>query len=309
MQDSQNRTTRRRFLQTTALAAAAFSLPTISSSAYASSIPYDGTLRDGLWMWGHETKTIQGHYKIPVGNPISQSEAIRSLGIPNVCVTRYQGEPVPPYDEFIKQFTDTKRVAWSVIDGAPQPYEQKKKDAIDISRKLPKLTTLFLDDFFIGSAVPKGTDGVSPAHLTLEQIKNLHQESASLARPLEVAIVLYSNQLHPGIAPYFEYSDVVSFWTWKATDLVNLEENFRRYRAIVPKKRTLLGIYMWDFGNSKPITRELMEHQCNLGLKWFKEGQIEGMIFHCTPLCGLPLDSVKWSREWIAKHGDEKTFK
>ncbi len=264
---------------------------------------YDGTLRDGLWMWGHETDTIQGHYNIPKGRSISQSEAVAWLGIPNDCVTRYQGKPVPPFDDFIKQFAKTKRVAWSVIDGAPQPYPEKKRAAFELVDKMPNLTSIFLDDFFKGDAIPfKNPEGKleAAAHLTVAELKTLHDEIKALKRPVDLTMVLYSNQIRPELKSHFDEVDVVSFWTWNANDLEGLEKNFTAYRKVEPKKRTLLGIYMWDFGNGKPITIEAMEHQCSFGRKMFQEGQIEGMVFHCTPLCGLDLDSVKWSKQWIA---------
>ena len=63
---------------------------------------------------------------------------------------------------------------------------------------------------------------------------------------------------------------------------------------------------MWDFGNAKPVTPELMRHQLEVALGLFKEGQIEGMIFHCTPLCDIGLEAVDTARQWIADHAEEQ---
>ena len=120
-------------------------------------------------------------------------------------------------------------------------------------------------------------------------------------------MVIYSDTLRDlgqGIKLHLDCCDVVSFWTWFAANLVSLEDNFRKYREIVPDKPTLLGIYMWDFGNMKPITMDLMKLQLAFALKKFKQGQIDGMIFHCTPLCGLGLEAVEYSKKWIAEYGD-----
>lgn len=303
--------TRRDFIKTTVLtgAATASSLNGLSVSAAnkADGQEYSKTLQDHLWMWGHESETIQGGlYAVPIGKSISQADAVESMGIPNNCVIRYQGAPAPPFDKYINQFKKTKRVAWSIIDGAPQPFEWKKKTAFALIDKMPNLTTLFLDDYFKGNAVPVETkEGTieSPADLTGSGIKRLYAEVASLQRPIDLAMVLYSNQLDPGIAKHIAFCDIVSFWTWKATDLVNLAANFARYRKIVPNKRTLLGIYMWDFGNKKPVPLELMKLQCDFALKAFKSGEIEGMIFHCTPLVGAELEAVNYSRRWISEFG------
>ena len=63
---------------------------------------------------------------------------------------------------------------------------------------------------------------------------------------------------------------------------------------------------MWDFGEGKPISAKLLEHQCRLGLQWLTRGEIEGMIFHCTPLCDMKLEAVEWAKGWIAEHKDCK---
>jgi hypothetical protein len=109
------------------------------------------------------------------------------------------------------------------------------------------------------------------------------------------------------ICSLVEYSrvDAVCFRTWRARDLENLEGNFAAYRKLAPARRTLLGIYMWDFGDKKPIPIPLMEHQCRLGLQWLHRGEIEGLIFHCTPLCDMKLEAVEWSKDWIAHHANE----
>lgn len=299
-------TSRRQFLGQAALSAAAVAtytaLPT--GQACASSIPYKPQLRDRLWMWGHETDTIQGHYKIPKGRPITQAEGIRYLGIPNDCVTRYKGQPAGNFDEYVKQFSDTRRIAWSIVDSAPEPYEQKKRDAFELAKRFPKLTTIFLDDFFIGNAKIKPGMTEAPAHLTMKQLIDLHAEVKAQPRPLDLAIVFYTQQLGGDYGPHLRHCDIVGFWTWRATELVDLESNFEKFRKVAPDKRVLLGIYMWDFGNSRPITDEMMKHQCEVGLRLFKEKQIEGMIFHCTPLCGLELSSVEYAKKWIAEHAD-----
>ena len=34
---------------------------------------------------------------------------------------------------------------------------------------------------------------------------------------------------------------------------------------------------------------ELMKHQLDCAYRWLKSGRIEGLIFHCTPLCDMGL--------------------
>ena len=267
-------------------------------------LPYDSTLRDRLWMWGHDAGSTNGLYNIPSGGKILPARAIDYMGIPNVCMIRWRSMPEPPFDEYVKQFAKTKRLAWSIIDGARESYQEKKRMAFELADKLPNIVSVYLDDFFIGDAVPKKEE--APANLTVADVRILKEELDARKRRLDLSLVLYSNQLHPSIAGHIQYVDVVSFWTWKAADLLNLERNFETYRKIIPEKRTLLGIYMWDFGDSKPISMDMMKRQCRLALQWFEEGKIEGMIFHCTPLCDMKLEAVEWAKIWIAEHKDRK---
>ena len=296
---------RRQFLGTAAAGATIMALSTRGNLCRADELrKYEPNLRDRLWMWGHGPGTTNDLYNIPTGKNIDMADAIDFMGIPNVCVIRWRGKPEPPFDEYIKQFHKTKRVAWSVVDGAPQDYEQKKQWAFELSEKMPNLVSFFLDDYFIGNAIPAAGQQDSPACLTLGQIRDLRNDMNSLKHPTDLSVVLYSNQVQPGIKRHIEACDVVSFWTWHATDLVILKDNFKKYRDIVPDKPTLLGTYMWDFGNSKPITLELMKLQLDFALEQFRQGQIEGMIFHCTPLCDLGLEAVEYSKKWIAEYGD-----
>lgn len=51
--------------------------------------------------------------------------------------------------------------------------------------------------------------------------------------------------------------------------------------------------------------RGLMKQQCELALKLLRERRIEGMIFLATNICDLDLETVNWTRRWIAKVGNE----
>ncbi len=301
-------TTRRKFLKEASAGMGISALPgvwSIPCPCQGAPIPYDCTLRDRLWMWGHGAGTTKGLYNLPSGGKNQPSEAIDYIGIPNVCMIRWHGVPPPPFDEYVKQFAKTKRLAWSVVDGARQPYAEKKRMALELADKMPNLVSLYLDDFFRGKAVPKKEGDPAGAALSVSGIKALRKELDERSLHLDLSVVLYSHQLNPAITQHLAFCDVVAFWTWTAGDLINLQTNFETYRKIIPDKRTLLGIYMWDFGGKKPISIELMERQCQLGLQWLRERKIEGMIFHCTPLCDMKLEAVEWAKGWIARHADD----
>ncbi|MFC2151996.1 hypothetical protein ACFLSE_05655 [Bacteroidota bacterium] len=265
----------------------------------------ESILKDRLWIWSHGEGVMGGKYGLPSGGNISPTKAAEKMGIPNVCMIRWLGKPEPPFDEYLLQFTNVKRFAWSVIDSAPETYDDKVRSTLEIAQKMPNLTTLYLDDFFIGKAVKNSFNLISgeyPAKLTVNETKELYNKLHDFEKPLDLAVVLYSNQIDPAIKKHLQFCDIVSYWTWNASDLLNLKDSFGDYQKMFPNKPTLLGIYMWDFGGRKPISQEMMEFQCEYALQLFKEGKIKGIIFHSSPLIDMNIKSVKWVKKWIKKN-------
>ena len=113
-------------------------------------------------------------------------------------------------------------------------------------------------------------------------------------------------QLDLPFEPYMRECDVTTFWTWNAKDIDRLEENFEKLHRKMPDSRKVLGVYMYDYGESKPMPVEVIAPQCELGLRWLREGRIEGMIFLASCVGDLELEAVEWSRRWIAQVGDEE---
>lgn len=272
------------------------------------SIPYENNLRDRLWMWGHDSGDVDRAYNpsnIPLSIPISMPDAIKSMGIPNLCVIR-RGRP---YDEYINQFKSVKRITWSIAMSTNDTYHALKNYVFGLRDTMSNFTGYFLDDFFSFSDKPQSdnnsTKGPAPAVLSMEELEQLYQETLAYKRRVDLNVVLYTHQLHPSIQPAMKYVDVVSLWIWNGSDILKIEEDFKKYRSLVPDKPTLLGIYMWDFGGEKELDQDLMVKQLDYAYGLYKEGQIEGMIFHCTPLVNKNLKAVNYARDWIAKYGGE----
>ena len=263
---------------------------------------YENNLQDRLWMWGHDPGAYDGPkgvYNIPLSTPMSMAEGIKSMGIPNVCVIRGG----TPNEEYRKQFKDVKRIAWNLSSGNNKSYYELKDYVFGLRDTTPNLTGYYLDDFFHGK--PKVETDPAPAALSIDEMKKLYGETLAYKRRLDLAIVLYTSQIGPWVKPVMQYVDVVSLWIWSGSDIQKIEENFKKYRSLVPDKKTLLGIYMWDFGGKKELSKDFMIKQLDYAYKLYKEGQIEGLIFHCTPLCNKGLAAVDYAREWIAKYGKE----
>jgi hypothetical protein len=64
---------------------------------------------------------------------------------------------------------------------------------------------------------------------------------------------------------------------------------------------------MWNFNNKTTVPIELMKHQLDCASRRLKSGEMEGLIFHATPLCDMGLETVEYSRRWVDEHGSETT--
>lgn len=269
------------------------------------------TLQDCLWMWGHDSRAYDGPgnpYNLPLSPDISMPEALHYMGIPNVCAIR-TGKPTAHY---VREFDTVKRVMWAMCMSKRKgyAYPEFRRDVIGLRETMPNLTGFFLDDLFRfheNQGFDKNADiEPAPAGLSMDQLIQLRAELDAYPRRLDLAAVLYTHELYPTIRPAMRYIDIVSLWIWKGTDIQKIDESFKRYRALVPDKPTLLGIYMWDFGGQKELEMSFMIRQLDYALRLYKEGQINGLIFHCTPLCNKNIAAVEYAKTWIAKHGGEK---
>ena len=50
---------------------------------------------------------------------------------------------------------------------------------------------------------------------------------------------------------------------------------------------------------------DLMKKQCEAGLRWLKEGRVEGIILLASSICDLELETVEWVRRWVSEVGNE----
>ena len=292
---------RRQFLEIGGALGTASLLPT----AVFGNAPTD-TVRDRLWIWGHLEGSYDNSFGLPQNSRMTPLQGAEYLGIPNIIMVRYGGKPSPPFDEYAAQYCNVKKLMWSFVGDASSGTSQEEQDhVLALARKMPNITGLFMDDFFHGDARPVDAVQSEPsAAVSLARLREIRNKIEQINRKCDIGVTLYTHQLNPAIRRHLDLCDVVSFWSWTADDLAKLPENFAKYQEIVPNKRTLLGIYMWDFGQSKPLPMDLMKMQCDTALKWLKTGTIEGMIFLASNICDMKIEAVEWSKRWIAEHGN-----
>ncbi len=149
-------------------------------------------------------------------------------------------------------------------------------------------------------------DGIRySASLSPEQLHVL-AERRYRGRKLPITAVVYVRQISQWLKPYLDEVDQVSLWTWRPADLDRMTENLTALEKLIPGKPVLLGCYMYDFDQRRPLTVERMKMQVETGYRWLREGRVAGMIFLATPNMDVDLEAVEWTRKWIRRVGDEE---
>ena len=304
------------------------------------------TVRDRLWIFtviggGNNKKSPDSpggnttHYIddfAPGGSRMTPAEGAFWLGVPNLLFIRSNNLPALPMDEtgrkkssyqqYATSFQPLERVVWSVIGGGGTGGISELPATLAVAQEFPNIRGIFLDDFVRPIPRKKATDSHTgrPA-MALAELRQLQDQVKAGGNPLDIWVTLYTHEINPErkaskkpyisceppLADFLGEFDVLTLWTWDSEEIPELEANLTALEKIAPKKaRIALGLYLWDFHNKKPVPVGLMKHQCDLGLKWLKEGRISDMIFLANTMLDVGMPSADFSRDWIRQHGDEK---
>lgn len=263
-------------------------------------------VRDRFWLWAHEagshTRPDYYDYGIPGSSRMTPAEAAGYMDIPNVVMVRYHNRPEPPFEQYMKSLASLKTVVWSILGNGSSSTCVDIEEVKRIAARHSNIRGVIMDDFFERT---RGADGKAVlAPYTPEELAGFRERLQVEGRRLELWIVQYARLVDAPVTAYLDRCDAVTFWTFCAADLADLESTFERFEKST-RSRKLLGCYMYDYGGRKDMPASLMEKQCGMGLRWLKEGRIEGIIFLASCICDLELEAVEWTRKWIREVGKE----
>ena len=263
--------------------------------------------RDKFWMFGvkaHQDDIWlkpEGHGKLPsywFRSRITPAEGAFMLDVPNILMISCDGEPAPFTKDalgYMESFCRMDRVLWGCSGSSGFRADNEEKFVLELAEKYPNLTGVFLDDITL--PVRQSEDKEAAMAACVQMLADVKNTLAAAQKPLETYITWYwHEEPYPGL---MDHVDGFSFWTWNSDDLPKLKERFERVENTYRDKKVLLGIYMYDFYNRRPVTDEMMEYQCNYALSLLKEGRIDGIIFEANSVMGIGLPSEKWLRRWI----------
>jgi hypothetical protein len=292
-----------------------------------------GTVRDRLWIFAVYAGANDDYMElgnVRGGSRMTPAEGAFWLGAPNLLFIR--GHEIPPlpslegwrakttFEQYATSFQPLDRVVWSVVGSGGKGGMNELPHVLALARKFPNITGVYLDDFIIDAK--RQADGriVGRPALTPDDLQRAREQMKAVGRPMDVWVTLYTHEINPSrktaspsfrgceppLADFLDLFDVLTLWTWNSDEIPFLEENLVALEKTAPKNaRVALGLYIWDFHNRKPVPVELMERQCELGLKWLKDKRVHDMIFLANTVLDVGLPSAEFSRQWIAKVGKE----
>jgi hypothetical protein len=309
-------------------------LPGPTTSGARAAGPSGVTVRDRLWIFTVAAGLNDSYLElggVRGGSRMTPAEGAFWLGVPNLLLIRENETPRLPnaleswraktsFEQYAISFQPLDRVVWSVVGSGGRGGMNELSPVLDLARRYPNLAGIYLDDFIIDpSRQPDGRLVGRPA-LQPAELARAREQMAAVGRPLEVWVTLYTHEINPSrqtaspefrgcepaLAGFLDCFDVLTLWTWNSDELRELESNLAALEAVAPPGvRIALGLYIWDYHNRRPVPLELMQHQCELGLKWLRAGRIHELIFLANTVLDVGLPSAEFSRQWVREVGSE----
>lgn len=260
-------------------------------------------LRDKFWLWGHP----EGRYNNMFGNDrdsrMTPMEACLYLGVRNTFMV-----PVGIQlnrRQYNKSFITLKEVGWECYKAGETP--DLINPIIEEAKNFPNNGRVVFDDFKrqnkYGDYTKLNIDDLYEVH------RRLHEDAP---RPMSMWMVIYTNEFGLGeeadadFRRYIEPFDGAIMWNWKESAIKEFPEKFEQFKKLTEGKRKMLGCYLYNFGENKQATPELVKWQLDLYREKLLAGEVEGIVLHSNPMADVDYEAFEVAREWMLQHGDEE---
>ncbi len=260
--------------------------------------------RDKFWMFGvrpHQddiwlkpSESCPAPYRFR--SRITPCEGAMMLNAQNMMMINCEGEPVPYSEDaygYAESFLKMKNVLWGGTGSGGFRIGNEEDFICRLAKEYPNIKGEYLDD------VSSAFFGEDKAERTIKLLKEIRESLDKAPRKLDIYMTWYwHEELYEGMEKYI---DAFTFWCWNSDEIPSIKEKFEKAEPKYKNKKILIGIYMYDFSQRKPVPVELMELQCEYALSLLKEGRIDGMIFEANSVMGVGLESEKWLRDWTER--------
>lgn len=263
-------------------------------------------LRDRCWLWGHPEGCFNGKCGLKDDSRMTPMECCDYLDIGNTFMVP-MGFKVDRR-KYNKSFKRLRGVGWDCFNAAIEP--EKIELLIADARDFDNVKVGVFDDF------KNWDDKDEPPRYKQFPIQNLYDVIGRMhdneVRRLESWMVLYTRlfgvdeQDDRDFQPYMDAFDGIIMWTWEERNIPLIPEKFEIFKKQTPNTRRMFGLYLWNFGESKPATAEWVKFQLEYCYDKIMKGEAEGVVFHTNTMADLDLEAYDVACEFMDAHGDEE---
>lgn len=257
--------------------------------------------KDKIWLLGetpgshHEVR----NYRLPGENKMTPMEGLEYFGIKNLCrmkmkldadnKLKFQDDPLIKGDAMEKCCLSLLGSGgWWPKKGTIDDMDE----ILEVAQRDKRLVAAVNDDFMCG---------YRPWVFTPERIANQREtlHTAIPGQPMELWSVLYERDMNVDLRDKAKEFDLTTFWTWKSDQIVKMGENLEWAKSLTKDGRVILGMYMWDYGNGKPISDDLMKWQLDFAYEKLLSGEIEGVMLCSNCIADIGLSTVDITKKWL----------
>lgn len=262
----------------------------------------NSVLRDRLWLWGMKVNILQdtGQLKYEEST-MTTEDAIRKTGITNVLMA---GQ-LEINRETLDSMPSAKRIIckWGLHRSRPEggtilDFDRcalRLRATKELASQDTRIDGFLIDDFSTGTV----DAGVMP-----DDIARLQYINAAEHPHLPLMGTIYTLSLDkpelPGLLPFF-----ASYLTplWHAADINQFSGDIDRLSVMSGGKPQLLCIYLYDFGNGKRASRDLMRRQLDTVEMLIRSDKVVGAVVLGTNMMDLPWEATECFYEWLEDNG------
>jgi len=235
------------------------------------------SVRDALWVWANPEMANEDPHDLASYAQAGATERASLLGAPNILMA---GNGLPRNDDdalaLAAEVAHAPRLVWEIgcddeTGGPPFAYDETVARVAGVVEKCPQLEGVLLDDM-TSQMIPRGLE---PPHL-----RSLKSLLGKACPQVKLWGVVYTMNLgFPNIEDYLRELDVINLWVWHARDFAQVDQHIQWLKGLFPEKPIVLGVYLYDYGEGRPMPIPLLEQQLATALRLLHEGTIRDIVF------------------------------
>lgn len=236
------------------------------------------------------------------GSTVSPAEAAYYLGINNMIMGMYDGEPAPgssAAEDYLFTFTPMDNVMWPVCgdDGYRIGTEEAYLNRIRCAYEN-------VSGGYIGDVFGKYRNVPEPERTELAA--SLFREIRKNAEGVPLYVSIFAHEIDIISEKLLENLDGIILWTQDSDDIPFVHEGFEKTEEKFPKHKKMLGVSLFDFKNYRPVPLQLMDFMLGYGMNIISTGRADGMVFGTNTVMGVGLETDKNLRKWIENNGNKE---